>query len=136
IIVPRIEAVGIAEIRRDGPDSRFAIEEMTPDAGVGRSVTLEAAAGGMTLSKEFPGDEFDVPQSGSPSASFGDGSVHRYVGRVPFAEGLTIFGDGDKDHRLTFAILAEHGMVYLRGTGRIVLAAEGKQRTIQLGSPK
>jgi hypothetical protein len=139
LIVPRIEALAIAEIRTDGPGSRFAIEEMTPDTqGARRSVTMEAAGGRiMTLSREFPGDGFDAPPGGVvPSASFGEGSVHRYVGRVPFAETLTIFGDGDKDHRLTFAILADYGMVYLRGTGRVVLAAEGKQATIQLGSPK
>jgi hypothetical protein len=136
LIVPRIEALAIAEIRRDGTGSRFAIEEMTPDDGSARSVTLVAAPGGMTPSREFPGDGFDVPQRGLPSASFGEGSVHRYAGRVPIAESLTIFGDGDKDHRLTFAILVPYGMVYLRGTGRVVLSDAAKEATIQLGSPK
>jgi hypothetical protein len=139
LIVPRIEALAIAEIKTDGPGSRFAFEEMTPDTqGARRSVTMAAAGGGvLTLSREYPGDGFDLPRAGVvPSASFGEGSVHRYAGRVPLAETLTIFGDGDKDHRLTFAILADYGMVYLRGTGRVVLAAGGKQATIQLGSPR
>jgi hypothetical protein len=138
LLVPRIEALTIAEIRRDGPGSRFTIEEMTPNDTPGRSVTMEAGSPAVRVLREFPTDDFDgppdgVPQGGPPSASFGDGSVHRYVGRIPFAPELTIIGDGDKHHRLTFALLAPYGMVYLRGTGRIVLAAAGQQKTIELG---
>lgn len=138
LLVPRIEALAIGEIRRDGAGSRFTIEEMTPNDTPGRSVTVEAAAPTTRVLREFPTDAFDVPpdgapQGGPPSASFGDGSVHRYVGRIPFAPELTIIGDGDKNHRLTFALLAPYGMVYLRGTGRIVLAAAGQEKTIELG---
>jgi hypothetical protein len=136
LIVPRIEALTIAEIRRDGPGSRFAIEELTPDDGPGRSVTLEAVGRSTTVLREFPGDAFDTPQGASPSASFGDGSIHRYIGRVAFAPELTIFGDGDRNYRLTFAILAGYGMVYLRGTGRVVISVEGQQKTIQFDSPQ
>ena len=124
LIVPRIEALAIAEIRTDGPRERFVIPGLEPDEGQGNSVTLEAAAGRTTLLREFPGD--------SARARFSDGSVHRFVGQFPFADVLTLFGEGDKDHRLTFAILDELGMVYVRGTGRVVIAAEGKERTIPL----
>ena len=82
----------------------------------------------MTLLTEFPGD--------AARARFSDGSVHRFVGQFPFANILTVVGEGDKDHRLTFVVLNEIGMVYVRGKGRIVLAAEGKDSTIQLGGPK
>jgi hypothetical protein len=128
LIVPRIEAVALTEIRRDGPGERFVIPGLEPDEGPANSVTLEAATDRTTLLTEFPGD--------AARARFSDGSVHRFVGRFPFADVLTLFGEGDKDHRLTFAILDEFGMVYVRGTGRVVIAAEGKEKTIQLGSPK
>jgi len=128
LIVPRIEALAVDEIRRDGPRERFVIPGLEPDEGQGNSVTLEAAADRTRLLTEFPGDFARV--------RFSDGSVHRFIGRFPFADVLTLFGDGDKDHRLTFAILDELGMVYVRGTGHIVIAAEGKEITLQLGSPK
>ena len=128
IIVPRIEALAVAEIRSEGPRDRFVIPGLEPDEGEGNSVTLEAAAGKMTLLTEFPGD--------AARARFSDGSVHRFVGRFPFADVLTVIGEGDKDHRLTFVVINELGMVYVRGTGRVVLAAEGKDTTIPLGSPK
>ena len=126
LIVPRIEALTLAEIRRDGPGERFVIPGLEPDEGEGNSVTLKAADDRMALLMEFPGD--------SARARFSDGSIHRFVGRFPFADVLTIFGEGDQDHRLTFAILDELGMVYVRGTGRVVIATEGKERTIELGS--
>jgi hypothetical protein len=125
LLVPRIEAVALAEIRGDGPRERLVIPGLEPDEGEGNSVTLETAAGRTTLLKEFPGD--------SALARFSDGSVHRFIGRFPFADILTLFGEGDQDHRLTFAILDELGMVYLRGTGRVVIAAEGQEKTIPLG---
>ena len=89
---------------------------------------MEERLAATTLLTEFPGD--------SARARFSDGSVHRFVGLFPFADVLTLFGEGDKDHRLTFAILDELGMVYVRGTGRVVIAAEGKKSTIQLGSTR
>jgi len=128
LIVPRIESLAVAEIRRDGPRDRFVIPGLEPDEGQGNSVTLQATAERMTLVTEFPGDTARV--------RFSDGSVHRFVGRFPFADVVTLFGDGDKNHRLTFAILDELGMVYVRGTGRAVTTAEGKETTIQLGSSK
>lgn len=126
LIVPRIEALGLAEIRREGPRERFVIPGLEPDEGKGNSVTLQSTADRMSLVTEFPGD--------AGVARFSDGSIHRFVGRFPFADILTLFGEGDKDHRLTFAILDELGMVYLRGTGRAVIAAEGQEKTIELGS--
>ena len=89
---------------------------------------MEERLAATTLLTEFPGD--------SARARFSYGSVHRFVGLFPFADVLTLFGEGDKDHRLTFAILDELGMVYVRGTGRVVIAAEGKKSTIQLGSTR
>jgi hypothetical protein len=133
ILVPRIEAITTDEIRSEGPGARFAIEEMTPNDSPARSVTLQTSARGPTLVKEFPSDAFDTVD-GSPGASFGDGSIHRYSGRIPFAPELTIVGDGDRNHRLTFTIVAPYGMVYVRGTGRIVLAVDGQEKTIQLGT--
>src|SRR6478672_8728576 len=57
IIVPRIETVTTAEIRRDGPGTRFVISEIQPDEGPPGSVTIEgSAANGIKLTKEFPGD--------------------------------------------------------------------------------
>jgi hypothetical protein len=126
LIVPRIEALATAEVRKDGPGARFVITEAEPDEGTGSSVTLIAGPAGMTLSTEFPGDV--------PGASFTDGSIHRFAGRIPFAELLTLYGDGDRNHRLTFAVLADYGMVYLRGDGRVVMQAQGQLKTIQLGS--
>lgn len=126
LIVPRIEALALAEIRRDGPRERLVIPGLEPDEGPGNSVTLQAASDHTTLVTEFPGDAARV--------RFSDGSIHRFIGRFPFADVLTLFGEGDKDHRLTFAVLDELGMVYVRGTGRVVLASDGKERTIQLGS--
>jgi hypothetical protein len=126
LIVPRIEAVAVAEIRAEGPRERFVIPGLEPDEGQGNSVTLQATAGRTTLLTEFPGD--------SARVRFSDGSVHRFIGQFPFADVLTLFGEGDKDHRLTFAIFDELGMVYVRGKGRVVMAAEGKDKTIELGS--
>jgi hypothetical protein len=128
LIVPRIEAMALAEIRRDGPGQRFVIPGLEPDEGQPNSVTLESGAAGMRLVTEFPGD--------IARAMFSDGSVHRYVGRFPFADVLTLFGDGDKDHRLTFAVLDGLGLVYLRGTGRVVVASDGKETTTQLGDDR
>jgi hypothetical protein len=67
---------------------------------------------------------------------FSDGSVHRFIGRFPFADVVTLFGEGDKNHRLTFVVLDDLGMVYIRGTGRAVTSAEGKETTTQFSSPK
>ena len=124
LIVPRIEAVAVAEIRRDGPRDRFVIPGLEPDEGPANSVTLMAKSDTMTLVKEFPGDV--------ATARFSDGSVHRFVGRFPFGDVVTLVGDGDKEHRLTFVVLDEIGMVYLRGLGRAVDEGQ-KQATIQLG---
>jgi hypothetical protein len=119
LIVPRIEALAVAEIRRDGPRDRFVIPGLEPDEGQGNSVTL------LT---EFPGDTARV--------RFSDGSVHRFIGRFPFADVVTLFGEGDKNHRLTFVVLDELGMVYIRGTGRAVTTADGKEATRQFGLAK
>jgi hypothetical protein len=123
IIVPRIEALAVAEIRSDGPRDRFVIPGLEPDEGQGNSVTLQASGDRVTLVTEFPGDTARV--------RFSDGSVHRFIGRFPFADLVTLFGEGDKNHRLTFVVLDDQ-MVYVRGTGRAV-AATG---TIQFGSSK
>lgn len=128
LIVPRIEALAVAEIRRDGPRERLIIPGLEPDAGQGNSVTLDAADGRVRLLTEFPGDSAEV--------RFSDGSVHRFIGQLPFADVLTLFGDGDQNHRLTFAIFDGLGMVYLRGTGRVVTAAGGQETTRQLGAPR
>ena len=129
LIVPRIEAIGTAEIRRDSPGTRFVITEIQPDEGPPASVTVESAgAGGVKLTPEFPGD--------GSSAAFTDGSVHRFVGTIPFANLLTLYGDGDRNHRLTFAVIAEYGMVYLRGRGRVVLENGRSREAIQLSSPR
>jgi hypothetical protein len=126
-IVPRIEALAVAEIRRDGPNGRFVIPGLEPDEGQGNSVTLQATADRVTLVTEFPGDAARV--------RFSDGSVHRFIGRFPFADVVTLFGEGDKNHRLTFVVL-DDVMVYIRGTGRAMTAADGKEATIQFGSPR
>jgi hypothetical protein len=123
LIVPRIEALTVAEIRSDGPRDRFVIPGLEPDEGQGNSVTLQSTGDRVTLVTEFPGDTARV--------RFSDGSVHRFVGRFPFADLVTLFGEGDKNHRLTFVIL-EDQMIYVRGTGRAV-AATG---TIEFGSSK
>jgi hypothetical protein len=123
LIVPRIEALTVAEIRNDGPRDRFVIPGLEPDDGPGNSVTLQATDERVTLVTEFPGDTARV--------RFSDGSVHRFIGRFPFADLVTLFGEGDKNHRLTFAVI-EDQMIYVRGTGRAV-AATG---TIQFGSSK
>ena len=123
IIVPRIEALAVAEIRSDGPRDRFVIPGLEPDEGQGNSVTLQASGDRVTLVTEFPGDTARV--------RFSDGSVHRFVGRFPFADLVTLLGEGDKNHRLTFVVLDDQ-MVYVRGTGRAV-AATG---TIQFGSSR
>jgi hypothetical protein len=128
LIVPRIEALAVAEIRRDGPRERFVIAGLEPDEGQGNSVTLQATAERVTLLTEFPGDAARV--------RFSDGSVHRFIGRFPFADVVTLFGEGDKNHRLTFVVLDDLGMIYIRGTGRAVTAAQGKEATTQFGSPK
>jgi hypothetical protein len=128
LLVPRIEALAVDEIRRDGPRERFVIPGLEPDEGQGNSVTLQAAADRVTLLTEFPGDAARV--------RFSDGSVHRFIGRFPFADVVTLFGEGDKNHRLTFVVLDELGMVYIRGTGRAVTAGDGKDATIQFGSQK
>ena len=121
LIVPRIEALAVEEIRTDGPRDRFVIPGLEPDAGQGNSVTLRAAGDRVTLVTEFPGDTARV--------RFSDGSVHRFIGRFPFADVVTLFGEGDQDHRLTFAVIDDQ-MVYIRGTGRAVEAGG----TIQFGS--
>ena len=123
LIVPRIEAIAVAEIRSDGPRDRFVIPGLEPDDGPGNSVTLQATDERVTLVREFPGDTARV--------RFSDGSVHRFIGRFPFADLVTLFGEGDKNHRLTFAVI-EDQMIYIRGTGRAV-AATG---TMQFGSSK
>ena len=128
LIVPRIEALAVAEIRNEGPRERFVIPGLEPDEGQGNSVTLQATADRVTLLTEFPGDAARV--------RFSDGSVHRFIGRFPFADVVTLFGEGDKNHRLTFVVLDDLGMVYIRGTGRAVTSAEGKETTIQFSSPK
>jgi hypothetical protein len=123
LIVPRIEALAVAEIRSDGPRDRFVIPGLEPDDGQGNSVTLQATDDRVTLVTEFPGDTAHV--------RFSDGSVHRFIGRFPFADVVTLYGEGDKNHRLTFVVL-EDQMIYVRGTGRAV-AATG---TLQFGSSK
>lgn len=128
ILIPRIEALAVEEIRREGPRDRYVIPGLEPDQGAATSITLNSGAAGMTLVKEFAGDTAQV--------RFSDGSVHRFIGRFPFADVLTLFGEGDKDHRLTFAVLDEIGMVYIRGRGRVVVATDGTDKIIQLGSPK
>jgi len=120
LIVPRIEALAVQEIRSDGPRDRFVIPGLEPDDGAGNSVTLQATNDRVILVTEFPGDTARV--------RFSDGSVHRFVGRFPFADLVTLFGEGDKNHRLTFVVI-EDQMVYVRGTGRAV-ADSG---TLQLG---
>jgi len=124
-IVPRIEQLAVEEVRREGPRGRFVVPGLEPDDGRPNSVTLSGASGGMSLQAEFPGDVRQV--------RFSDGSVHRFAGRVPFADVLTLLGDGDRDHRLTFVILDDIGMVYLRGQGRILILEDGTEKTVQLG---
>ena len=128
LIVPRIEALAVEEIRKDGPGDRFVIPGLEPDEGQGNSVTLQAGSDRITLLTEFPGDTARV--------RFSDGSVHRFIGRFPFADVVTIFGEGDQNHRLTFVVLDELGMVYLRGLGRAVTSADGKEATTQFRSPQ
>ena len=128
LIVPRIEALAVAEIRRDGPGERFVIPGLEPDEGQGNSVTLQATGDRITLLTEFPGDAARV--------RFTDGSVHRFIGRFPFADVVTLFGEGDRNHRLTFLVLDELGMVYIRGAGRAVTAVDGKEATRQFWSPQ
>lgn len=127
LIVPRIEALAVAEIRRDGPAGRFVIPGLEPDEGQGNSVTLQATPDRITLLTEFPGDAARV--------RFSDGSVHRFIGRFPFADVVTLVGEGDKNHRLTFVVL-DDVIVYIRGTGHAVTTADGKEATIQFGSPR
>jgi hypothetical protein len=103
------------------------IPGLEPDDGQGNSVTLQATPDRVTLLTEFPGDAARV--------RFSDGSVHRFIGRFPFADIVTLFGEGDKNHRLTFVVL-DDVMVYIRGTGRAVTTADGKEATIQFGSPR
>lgn len=125
ILVPRIEAVTAAEIRREGPRERFVIPGLEPDPGPGNTVTLEAAGGRMTLKTEFPGDAARV--------NFSDGSIHRFVGEFPFADVLSLVGEGDANHRLTFVVI-EDVMVYVRGTGRALMGVGGKDGTVRLGA--
>src|SRR5262245_41491818 len=44
LIVPRIEALTVAEIRSDGPRDRFVIPGLEPDEGQGNSVTLQSTS--------------------------------------------------------------------------------------------
>jgi hypothetical protein len=128
-LVPRIEAAATAELRQSGPGERFVITEIQPDDGPPNSVTIVAASpGGITLTREFPGDAL--------SAAFSDGSVQRFAGTIPFANLLTIVGEGDKYHRLTFAVVADAGLVYLRGNGRVLLETGGPSKVIQLGAER
>jgi hypothetical protein len=135
LLVPRIEAVATGEINSAGPGDRFAIEEMTPNDSPARSVTLRNVGRGTTVIKEFASDAFEM-LGGAPGASFGAGSIHRFAGKIAFAPELSLVGEGDRDHRLTFAILATYGMVYVRGRGRIVVAIDGQEKTIELGTPQ
>src|SRR5262245_46549895 len=128
LLVPRIEALAVEEIKRNGPGERFVIPGLEPDEGQANSVTLQATEDRITLVTEFPDD--------TARLRFTDESVHRFIGRFPFADVVTLFGEGDKNHRLTFVVLDELGMVYIRGKGRAVTTADGKETTIQFGSPR
>jgi outer membrane protein assembly factor BamD (BamD/ComL family) len=144
LIVPKIEAAAITEIRKNGVGSRYVIKALMPhvkkSAG---STTLQADGTGTKMLLEFPGDRVFTPawqpntrSGGFPEIPFGEGSIHRFVGAVPVSEVHTVVGEGDQNHRLTFVLLKGYGAVYLRGTGRVLERIGTSQNETPLGYPK
>lgn len=135
-IVPKIEQAAIAEIRSGGAGSRYVLK--TPVGGPSASNTMKQhASGDFEFTTEFPDDRIIIGSAGFPDPPVGDGSVQRYDGRLELVPGLMIIiGEGDKAHRLTFAVVQGLGYVHIRGKGQVLLGPEGKRRETKLGDSR
>ena len=56
---------------------------------------------------------------------FGENSIIRFEGRVEIS-GYTFLGEGAENDKLTFALIDNYGLVYLRGKGKVVFN-DGKE---------
>lgn len=132
--IEKIEHMLFKQVKSTEANGRFIIREVTPEPNRPKSsLTFQGIAGGTLCTTEFPHDQlvffglpFAVPKP------FGDGSVHRFAGKIELGRGnyTFIIGEGDKLNRLTFALIKDVGYVYLRGKGRVLLK-NGKE--IKLG---
>jgi hypothetical protein len=136
-IVPLLELAIINHIRTKGPDSRLVIKGFAPpdtESAGALSLLREPGAQSVTAKDEFPADSGAVTVRHGELATYAffgpgaDGSVTRYAGEIPCdLMGVHSFvGEGDKYHRLTFAVVRHVGFVYLRGQGKVVFS-DGKE---------
>lgn len=141
--IPKIEAAILNHVKTKGVGDRLVIKIKRPNeihGGVSFTFSKNRYA------FEFPGDGLPMGFSqyegepGSLAAQrslqeaqdrvimrlYGDDNINRFDGEVklyeyyPFFDGYTFIGEGDKFHRLTFAIIKGVGYVYLRGKGSII----------------
>lgn len=83
-LIPRLEAMLIDEVRKNGLGGRFVIKEVAVQGMPGR-MTLLGEAGGTVLGQaEFATDQIPIVDNFT-QMPFGDGSVQRFTGTVQIA---------------------------------------------------
>lgn len=119
--IPAEEDIIIEEIINEGIGDRFVIEEIKPrDDGTECRLTIkEVTSLTSRYVTEFPEDKILFSMFGKPEL-WGKFSIHRYDGRIKYADNYCFIGEGDIMNRLTFVLLDE-GYVYVRGKGRVIL---------------
>ncbi len=91
--------------------------------------THDVSSGILSLSMES-GDDF-IPITNNEPQLWGNGSLHRYSGRVVIPElHITVFGEGDGDDRLEFLVVKNVGYIYIHGKGRVI---QNNGKEVRLG---
>jgi hypothetical protein len=124
-LVPKIEKMIIKNILANGPGERFVIRKVRADKNdpaCSATIMKSSASGMLKFKNEFPTDQLLFSLAGSPILS-GNGSVHRYKGRVNVILGddfTHVVSKDNKAYRLTFAVVAGYGYIYVRGKGKLI----------------
>lgn len=125
-LVPRIEKKIVETILATGPGERLVIDEVRAEKdGLACSLTVVKATNGMVkFETDFPTDSinFGASQFGATPSYLGNGSVHRYRGKVnaPVGEITQFVSGDDRANLLTFAVIDGFGYVYVRGKGKLI----------------
>ena len=117
----------ISQIQKNGPGGRFAISSIVPSTKIPgleneRLCFMGDEKQGVRIGGLYPGDggvTMRVVVADGKQLTL-PGGVWRFIGKVGI--GNHVFeGENEAGHVLTFFLTAEHGLVYVRGAGKVTL---------------
>lgn len=129
--VCKIEKCLIDIIKKNSSADRVIIKEISSTSSHSSRLTMISyeklginGSGAEFSTKEFPNDQiwFDYSSGFHKPDIFGNGSIHRIIGKIGFPHGQYsyVVGEGDKLNLLTFAVIDKIGYVYMRGKGKLI----------------